>query len=124
MKNLIDEYKRVCDANGTSGNSRHTFVYFDEINDILGTRETTRPSHLIEVGSLQDDPAVPNPDEENNPKERNSPTLSSSNNSSSSSEPKTKGKKAKHTKIQDDSDKLAVLTKYLEESEKREQAFF
>ncbi|KAG1648604.1 Trihelix transcription factor GT-4 [Nymphon striatum] len=48
MRNLIAKYRKVKNDNNTSGNSFHTFQFYDEIDSILGTRELTQPTNVIE----------------------------------------------------------------------------
>lgn len=38
IKNLEDEFKKIKDHNNKSGNDRITFLYFDDINEVLGCK--------------------------------------------------------------------------------------
>lgn len=52
VKNLTDEYKKITDANSKSGNNTHQFVYYDAVDEVLGSRDGVKPMNISEVGTL------------------------------------------------------------------------
>lgn len=141
IKNLTDEYKKVSDSNKRSGNSRQTFNYYEEIDEILGTRDSTEPKFVAEVGSeVPRDSSSSSTevgtdgeinDESNKDKEPDidvdiEETASISTGKRNRSERKVEKKRSRQRreKSNSGSDDLDVLTAYLEDSEKREREFF
>ncbi|KAK3745599.1 hypothetical protein QZH41_005840 [Actinostola sp. cb2023] len=55
IKNLEDEYKRVKDHNGRSGNNRETSPYYEDLDEILGSRPKITPKKVIECGFQKKD---------------------------------------------------------------------
>ena len=51
MKKLRNEYKKIKDSNGKTGRERKSMKFFEQLNDILGTRPATRPALLIDSGT-------------------------------------------------------------------------
>ena len=49
MKSLKAEYRTVKDSNNCTGRDRKTCRYFDELDEILGHRPASAPSHLLDV---------------------------------------------------------------------------
>ncbi|XP_070551691.1 uncharacterized protein [Ptychodera flava] len=54
MKHLKFEYKKVCDNNRTSGKSRKTCPFYDELSDILGDRPAINPNPESVIDSAVD----------------------------------------------------------------------
>ena len=64
IKNLEDEYKRVKDHNSKSGNNRESFMYYEELNKILGCRAKITLKTVVECGFIDDNSApaaIPGP---------------------------------------------------------------
>ena len=49
MKSLKAEYRTVKDSNNCTGRDRKTCRYFDELDEILGHRPASAPSHLLDA---------------------------------------------------------------------------
>lgn len=59
--------KRVNDHNSRSGNDRETFVYFEEIDEMLGCKPNITPRRVLECGLAADDTRTKTGDEEDSP---------------------------------------------------------
>lgn len=124
IKNLTDDYKKVKDGKKKSGNIRQSFIYYDEMDKVLGTWDSTQPKNVIETGS----PASDTPDHEEN---RNNEDDDHNDNTTSKSESDSKPKdqsvrdveRKRLKKRAAPSDNIDVMIKYMEESEKREDFF-
>jgi hypothetical protein len=118
IKNLTDEYKKVSDANSKSGNNRHQFVYYDAIDEVLGSRDSAKPTNISEVSSEPEDTADTAAATKTSSDDDRQPSPDTSTSSKANN---TRGKtRAKKRKEENDGE----LTRYLEESEKREREFF
>ena len=47
IKNPEDEYKHVKDHNSKSGNNHESFMYYEELNEILGCRAKLAPKTVV-----------------------------------------------------------------------------
>lgn len=50
IKSLEDEYKKVKDHNGRSGNNRETFEYYEDMDTVLGCKPNITPKLVVEGG--------------------------------------------------------------------------
>lgn len=125
IKNLTDDYKRVKDSNNKSGNSRQNSPYYSLMDEILGTRDSTQPKNIVDVGSNEihssegevernETPQDENPNE--NEKAGVKVEDGVKNDKSTRDVEKKRGKKRASSDID-------VMIQYMEESEKREKAF-
>ena len=67
IKYLRDEYKRVKDHNSRSGNNRESFEYYDEIDEVLGSKPNITPKEAVECGLAEDTNATAVGDSEASP---------------------------------------------------------
>ena len=67
IKYLQDEYKRVKDHNSRSGNNRESFEYYDEIDEVLGSKPNITPKEAVECGLAEDTNATAVGDSEASP---------------------------------------------------------
>ena len=51
IKKLRGEYKKVKDHNDETGRDRKSFVFDDQLNDILGHRPSIQPEHIIDTSA-------------------------------------------------------------------------
>ena len=61
IKNVEDEYKHVNDHNSKSGNDHEFFMYYEELNEILGCQAKITPKTVVECGFIDDNSAIPGP---------------------------------------------------------------
>ena len=54
LEYLQDKYKRVKDHNSQSGNNRESFEYFDEMDEVLGSKPNITPKEVVECGLAED----------------------------------------------------------------------
>lgn len=54
IKSLQDEYKRVKDHNSRSGNNWESLEYYNEIDEVLGSKPNITPTEVIECGLAED----------------------------------------------------------------------
>ena len=73
IKNLKQDYKKIKDHNGVTGNGRQTCKFYDKLDAILGHRPASTPPVLLDAGSStipstelqsQDPDVNSNPEEE------------------------------------------------------------
>jgi hypothetical protein len=51
IKNLKQDYKKIKDHNGVTGNGRQTCKFYDKLDAILGHRPASTPPVLLDAGS-------------------------------------------------------------------------
>ena len=51
VKNLKNQYKKVKDHNGVTGNGRKVFIYYEQLDRILGHRPASLPTVLVDTAS-------------------------------------------------------------------------
>ena len=51
VKNLKNQYKKVKDHNGVTGNRRKVFKYYEQLDRILGHRPASLPTVLVDTAS-------------------------------------------------------------------------
>ena len=84
IKKLKAEYKKIKDKNGKTGRGRKTMKFYDELNDILGTRPATRPAVLVDssastVATDAAQPGVTEPTEGNDANSNATPATATGN---------------------------------------------
>ena len=52
IKKLRNEYKKIKDTNGKTGRGRKSMKFYEQLNEILGTRPATRPAVLLDSGGV------------------------------------------------------------------------
>ena len=58
IKKLRNEYKKIKDTNGKTGRGRRSMKFYEQLNEILGTRPATRPAVLIDSGVAVTEPTA------------------------------------------------------------------
>ena len=54
IKYLKDKYKRVKDHNSRSGNNRESFEYYEEMDEVLGSKPNITPKEVVDCGLVED----------------------------------------------------------------------
>lgn len=67
LEYLQDKYKRVKDHNSQSGNNRESFEYFDEMDEVLGSKPNITLKEIVECGLAEDATATAVGDSEASP---------------------------------------------------------
>ena len=67
IKYLKDKYKRVKDHNSRSGNNRESFEYYDEMDEVLGSKPNITPKEVVDCGLVEDTNATGVGDSETSP---------------------------------------------------------
>lgn len=63
-KNLKKKFKEVADHNNKTGNDKQTCKHQDTFSQLYGTKASTKPQHVIDTGTIQndeEDPKSPSP---------------------------------------------------------------
>ena len=58
IKNLVQKYRKIKDVYGVSGRGRVPFVFYDDIDAVLGTRAATEPPVLLQSGAAETEVTV------------------------------------------------------------------
>ena len=137
IKYLQAKYKRVKDHNSRSGNNRESFEYYDEMDEVLGSKPNITPKEVVECGLVEDANAAGVGDSETSP-ESNIPADHESDtdleqeleknlkgNPKRSKKKRSKGKaaavkKAKAASAESNSD----LVEFLQESQSKDHDLF
>ena len=53
IKNLVQKYRKIKDVYGVSWRGRVPFVFYDDIDAVLGTRAATEPPVLLQSGAAE-----------------------------------------------------------------------
>lgn len=120
MKNLLDAYKDAKTKNSKTGNNRETSPFYDIIDEVIGTREGTCPTHVVEVTDITNEVdntaadchTVPVQESESEPE-----VVDANGDKKDKSKKRKRGDKEKANKISRNEDALQV---FLEESNKHD----
>jgi len=123
MKTLIDEYKNVVDNNNRSGRDRITCPYFEDIDEVLGCKDSQSINNVVNAGNKE---AVVSSGEEQN-SECGDISFEEEEGVEDQPEKKTRKRKGKQQevngkrkKVEKDERMFEMFENFMEESQRRD----